>query len=234
MNIDEQKLAAAKKAMELVDDGMKLGLGTGSTAAKFVDLLGASVSDGLNVTCVPTSVATRLQAEALGIPLTTLNEQPHLDLTVDGADEIDSELRLIKGGGGALLREKIVAMASARMVVIADESKFVETLGDFPLPIEVDPYGLKATQMMIEALAQEVGCEGEIKLRLINDGALFKTDGGHLILDCMFGVIPEPDALAEALTMVPGIIESGLFIAIADSAIIAGEEGITTLEAPEY
>lgn len=233
MDLDERKRLAAEKALEFVEDGMILGLGTGSTAEKFVAALGARVAEGLNVIGVPTSRETQAQAERLGIPLATLDEQPHLDITIDGADEIDPELRLIKGGGGALLREKIVAMASEQMVVIADDSKCVDVLGKFPLPIEVEPFGLRATRLMIEALSQEVGCEGEFKLRVNADGTPFKTDGGHLILDCMFGEIPEADALAEALAMVPGVIESGLFIALADVAIIGGAEGITLIEAPD-
>ena len=136
-SIDDLKERAALRALEFVEDGMALGLGSGSTAAKFVDVLGRRVADGLRVICVPTSETTRLQAERLGIPLTTLDQLPQLDLTVDGADEIDDQLRLIKGGGGALLREKIVAAASSRMVVIADDSKLVGTLGRFPLPVEM-------------------------------------------------------------------------------------------------
>ena len=163
---------------------MLVGLGTGSTAAKFVDLLGQRVKAGLEVTCVPTSEATRLQAERLGIPLTTLDDMPFLDLTVDGADELDAELRLIKGGGGALLREKIVAMASERMIVIADASKRVGTLGKFPLPVEVVRFGLTATRTLIGAVATDVGCTGEIKLRLTKDGQPFVTDSGNVIFDC--------------------------------------------------
>src|ERR1700674_4478903 len=149
MSNDAFKLAAAARALAFVESGMKLGLGTGSTAAKFVDLLGAKVRAGLDVVCVATSEATQVQAEALGIPMTTLEEAPFLDLTVDGADEIDDELRLIKGGGGALLREKIVATASGRMIVIADASKRVVSLGAFPLPIEVVRFGLTATHNMV-------------------------------------------------------------------------------------
>src|SRR4029079_2992264 len=155
--IADYKLQAAQRALEFVESGMKLGLGTGSTAAKFVDLLGAKVRGGLNVVCVATSEATQHQAEGLGIPMTTLDGAPLLDLTIDGADELDGELRLIKGGGGALLREKIVATASGRMIVIADASKRVDTLGAFPLPIEVVRFGLTATRNMITALAADVG-----------------------------------------------------------------------------
>src|SRR6478735_1464943 len=150
LRTDELKESAARAALDLVTDGMRLGLGTGSTAARFVAALGEQVAKGLNVVCVPTSEATRTQAERLGIPLTTLDETPQLDLTIDGADEIDDQLRMIKGGGGALLREKIVATASDRMVVIADESKLVTMLGAYPLPVEVVRFGLLATMRLIE------------------------------------------------------------------------------------
>ena len=230
MNSDEMKEKAAQKAMDYVEDGMKLGLGTGSTAAKFVDLVGAAVADGLKVLCVPTSVATRDQAAALDIPLTTLDETPHLDLTVDGADELDDQLRLVKGGGGALLREKIVATSSDRMVVIADDSKHVETLGQFPLPIEVVQFGFRSSLAMIEAMSNRVGCTGELKQRLLEDGTPFITDNGNFIVDCHFGRIEKPEALSGALTQVPGVVENGLFLAIADVAVIAGEKGITLLE----
>jgi len=230
MKSDEMKEKAAQKAMDYVQSGMKIGLGTGSTAAKFVDLVGAAVANGLSVICVPTSVATRDQAAALNIPLTTLDETPHLDLTVDGADELDEQLRLVKGGRGALLREKIVATSSDKMVVIADDSKLVETLGAFPLPIEVVQFGLKSSLMMMNALASRVGCRGDIKQRMGADGAPFITDNGNFILDCHFGRIEKPEALSGAFAQVPGVVENGLFLAIADVAIIAGEEGITTLE----
>ncbi len=146
MSPDDLKKQAAARALELVTPGMRLGLGTGSTAKHFVDLLGARVAEGLDVLCVSTSEVTEAQARALAIPMSTLDETPELDLTIDGADEVDRELRLIKGGGAALLREKIVAAASARMVVIADDTKLVERLGRFPLPIEVVPFGLEATR----------------------------------------------------------------------------------------
>jgi len=230
MNSDEMKQKAAEKAMDYVENGMKLGLGTGSTAAKFVDLVGKAVAGGLEVICVPTSEATRKQAAALNIPLTTLDELPHLDVTVDGADELDDQLRLVKGGGGALLREKIVATASSRMVVIADEGKHVQTLGQFPLPIEVTPFGLKSSLMMIEHLARRVGCAGDIRRRMVSEGTPFVTDNGNFILDCHFGRIEKPEALAGALTQVPGVVENGLFLNIASVAIIAGENGITLLE----
>jgi ribose 5-phosphate isomerase A len=226
---DELKEAAARAALDLVTEGMRLGLGTGSTAARFVAALGERVAGGLNVLCVPTSEATREQAAELGIPITTLDETPRLDLTIDGADEIDSELRLIKGGGGALLREKIVATASDRMVVVADESKLVSVLGAFPLPIEVVRFGLMATIGLIEAIAAEAGCHGAITLRPGQGEAPFVTDQGNLILDCAFGSIPEPEVLAFSLKRVPGVIEHGLFLGLADLAIVAGRGGIKAL-----
>ena len=230
MSADDWKQQAAERALALVEDGMTLGLGTGSTAARFVDLVGQKVKDGLKLRCVPTSEATRAQAERLGIPLITLDQQPYLDLTVDGADELDDDLRLIKGGGGALLIEKIVATASGRMVVIADASKQVATLGKFPLPVEVVRFGLGATRNMIEVLAADAGCRGEIKQRLASDGQPFVTDSGNFILDCAFGSIPEPEALDEALKLIPGVVENGLFLGIADAAIVAGPTGVTMLE----
>ncbi len=230
MSADTWKQQAAERAIALVEDGMTVGLGTGSTAAKFVDLLGKRVKEGLSVRCVPTSEATRLQAEKLGIPLITLDTQPFLDLTVDGADELDGNLRLIKGGGGALLREKIVATASGRMVVIADQSKRVAKLGKFPLPVEVVQFGLGATRGMIEVLASDAGCEGELTLRTGANGQPVLTDSGNFILDCAFGQIEDPEALDEALRLIPGVVENGLFLGIADAAFIGGPSGIETLE----
>jgi ribose 5-phosphate isomerase A len=228
---DSFKQLAAAQALALVKSGMRLGLGTGSTAAKFVDLVGQRVKqEGLQLVCVPTSEATRTRAERLGLTLSTLESTPFLDLTVDGADELDDDLRLIKGGGGALLREKIVATASERMVVIADHSKRVGTLGKFPLPVEVVSFGLTATRHMVAVLAAEAGCEGDIVLRLDKDGRPLLTDGGNLILDCAFGRIEDPEALDEALKLVPGVVENGLFLGIADAAIIAGPGGIVTLD----
>lgn len=230
----DYKLQAAERALAFIEDGMKLGLGTGSTAAKLVDLIGAKVKAGLDVVCVPTSEATRLQAERLGIKLTTLDEEPFLDLTIDGADEIDPQLRLIKGGGGALLREKIVATASDSMLVIADSSKKVDTLGRFPLPVEVVRFGLGATRNLVETLAADAGCTGTIALRRLANGEPFLTDGGNVILDCSFGSIPDPEALDEALKLIPGVVENGLFVGIADIAIIAGPEGLEVLETAQY
>lgn len=226
MTPDEAKRAAAARALELVTPGMRLGLGTGSTAAHFVDLLGARVAAGLKVICVPTSERTRAQAEGLSIPLTTLDETPALDLTVDGADEVDGALRLIKGGGGALLREKIVAAASARMVAIVDDTKMVARLGKFPLPVEVNAFGLGATRLLVGKVAARHDCQGAVSLRLAGDKP-FVTDGGHLILDCAFGAIADPEALSADLFAIPGVVEHGLFLGLAGAAIVAGSSGIS-------
>jgi ribose 5-phosphate isomerase A len=234
LTADQLKEKAALRALDLVRDGMRLGLGTGSTAAHFVKGLGARVADGLNVLCVPTSEATRDLAESHGIPLSTLDEIPQLDLTVDGADELDDQLRLIKGGGGALLIEKIVATASKSMVVIADDSKEVQQLGKFPLPVEVVPVGLRATQALIKGMASEAGCDGDIKLRTGRDGEPFYTDQENLILDCHFGAIPEPEVLHFAIKRLPGVVEVGLFLGIADAAIIAGQEGLKVLRSATW
>jgi ribose 5-phosphate isomerase A len=212
--------AAAEVAVGLVTPGMRLGIGTGSTANVFVELLGARVRAGLDVVGVPTSEATRVAAEAAGIRLATLEALPELDLTIDGADEIDDAMRLVKGGGGALLREKIVAFASHRMVVIADGAKRVATLGAFPLPIEVNAFGLGATRRGVAAALAACGCTGELVLRQ-SDGAPFVSDGGHHILDAHLGRIPDPDALSAALWAVPGVVEHGLFIGLATGAILA-------------
>lgn len=229
MDADAQKRQAAARALDFVRPGMRLGLGTGSTAAHFVDLLGEKVRAGLDVVGVPTSEATRAQAERLGIRLTTLDETPELDLTVDGADEVGPDLSLIKGGGGALLREKIVASASARMVVIADESKWVPVLGKFPLPIEVIPFGLGATQRAVDAAT---GAPGACTLRKTKDGHAFVTDGGHCILDAALGRIPDPAALAARLCSIPGVVEHGLFVGLAYAVILAGANGIRVVERP--
>jgi ribose 5-phosphate isomerase A len=232
MTIDELKRQAAAKALEYVRDGMKLGLGTGSTAKHFVELLGERVAGGLKVICVPTSEATRAQAESCGIALTTLDDVDRLDLTVDGADEIDPQLNLIKGGGGALLREKIVASASDRMIVIADETKWVATLGHFPLPVEVIPFGLAATRRAIaEAFAQS-GVSGPMAIRNGSDGHAFVTDGGHWIIDAHLGQIPDAPRLAGLLSSIPGVVEHGLFIGQASIAMLAGSEGIRIFERP--
>src|SRR5580700_5758104 len=232
VNMDELKRQAADRALEFVRDGMKLGLGTGSTAKHFVELLGARVRAGLDVIGVPTSEATRADAIRCGIALTTLDEVDRLDLTVDGADEIDPSLNLIKGGGGALLREKIVAVASDRMIVIADDSKWVEVLGRFPLPVEVIPFGLAATRRaLVEAFA-ESGVSGQMGLRKAKDGHVFVTDGGHWIVDAHLGRITDAPRLAGLLNSIPGVVEHGLFIGLASTAILAGPQGIRVVERP--
>lgn len=232
MSADAQKRAAAARAIEYVRPGMRLGLGTGSTARHFVELLGERVSAGLNVVGVPTSDATKADAARCGVPLTTLDETPELDLTIDGADEIGPDLSLIKGGGGALLREKIVAVASKRMVVIADETKWVPALGHFPLPIEVIPFGLAATKRAIEAACASVKAPGSAVLRQTKDGHPFVTDGGHWILDAKLGRIGDPKALAARLVAIPGVVEHGLFIGLAQVAILAGPGGVRVVERP--
>ena len=232
MNADAQKRAAAARAVEFVRPGMRLGLGTGSTAKHFVELLGERVHAGLDIIAVPTSAATRADAERCGIALTTLDETPELDLTVDGTDEIAPDLSLIKGGGGALLREKIVAAASARMIVIADRSKWVVTLGRFPLPIEVTPFGLGATQRAIEKAIAGLQRPGPLTVRQGRDGHAFVTDGGHWIIDAALGRIDDPKALAHALSGIPGVMEHGLFIGLAQTAILAGPDGVTVVERP--
>ena len=229
MSADLWKQQAAARALGYLEDGMTVGLGSGSTSAKFVDLVGARVKAGLQIRGVPTSEATRAQAERLNIPLTTLDQTPQLDLTVDGADEIDGQLRMIKGGGGALLREKIVATASDRMVVVVDDSKLVSSLGLFPLPVEVVRFGLMATMGLIEAISAETGCHGAITLRPGPGDAPFVTDQGNLILDCAFGSIPEPEVLAFSLKRVPGVVEHGLFLGLADLAIVAGKDGVKAM-----
>jgi ribose 5-phosphate isomerase A len=222
------KIEAARAALAHVEDGMRLGIGTGSTAEEFVRLLAARMRERLSIIGVPTSERTAALCRELGVPLTTLEETPELDLTVDGADEFDPELSLVKGGGGALLREKIVAAASRRMIVIADESKAVQTLGRFPLPIEVNPFGLKATELAVRRAAEALGLAGPVTLRMTKD-APFVTDGGHFILDASFGRIPDPRALSSSLHSVPGVVEHGLFLGLAQMAVVAGAGGARTI-----
>jgi ribose 5-phosphate isomerase A len=225
MDADTLKLRVAERALDYVKPGMKLGLGTGSTAAKFIDLVGAHIAHGLDVICVPTSEGTRVQAEGLGIPLATLEELPELDLTVDGADEFDESLRLIKGGGGAHLREKIVAAASARLVVIADDSKRVTKLGAFPLPVEIVPFGWRTTWSKVGDCVRANGCKGSVTVRG-SESDPFVTDNGNYILDCAFGVIDDPEQVATQLSLLPGVVEHGLFIGMTNAVIIAGANGV--------
>jgi len=232
IDIEGQKRAAATRALEFVHSGMRIGLGSGSTAKHFVALLAERIGAGLDIIAVPTSEATRHDAERLGIPLTSLDETSQLDITIDGADEIAPDLSLIKGGGGALFREKIVACASARMVVIADETKLVPVLGRFPLPIEVAPFGLEVTRRDIEAAAAELGCPGPLQLRRGKNGHVFVTDGGHWILDAALERIIQPKILADRLDAITGVVEHGLFVGIAQTAVIAGSDTLRVIERP--
>lgn len=229
MSADEMKKAAAAAALEAVRPGMRLGLGTGSTASWFVRLLAERVAAGLDVVGVPTSVATEKLARELGIRVITLDDVAGLDLTVDGADEFDPQLNLIKGGGAALLREKIVACDSKRMFVITDESKEVEALGAFPLPIEVVTFGATATLRAIADAARRCGLAGSLVFRA-SGGERVVTDQGNWLIDASFRRISEPKALASALSGIPGVVEHGLFIDIASSVIIAGRGGIRRLD----
>lgn len=223
--VEQMKQKAALRALEHVRDGMKLGLGTGSTARYLVDGLGAQIAEGmLDVVCVPTSEATRLQAESLNIRLADLDDLKHLDLTIDGADELDAALRLVKGGGGALLREKMVAAASDKMIVIADDTKLVETLGAFSLPVEVNIFAHATSAAAIGAAMRATGNDGAIILR--GGDTPFITDGGHYIYDCALGAINDPAALAQALLNVPGVVEHGLFLGYATAAVLAGSDGL--------
>jgi ribose 5-phosphate isomerase A len=232
VSMDELKRQAAARALDRVSDGMKLGLGTGSTAKHFVELLGQRVRAGLKVIGVPTSEATRADAERCGIPLMPLDDIDRLDLTIDGADEVDPALNLIKGGGGALLREKIVAAASERMLVIADDSKWVEALGRFPLPVEVVPFGLSVTRRAMERVFAECGLSGQIVVRKGGDGHAFVTDGGHWIVDAHLGRIADAPRLSGLLNAIPGVVEHGLFIGLAGAVVLAGVQGIRVVERP--
>ncbi|WP_334128553.1 ribose-5-phosphate isomerase RpiA [Sneathiella sp.] len=224
MTEDEQKQAAAAKAVEYIEEGMVLGLGTGSCAAKMVDLLGKRVAEGLRVTGVPTSEATAAQARSLNIPIVGLDEVSVIDLTIDGTDEVDPEGRLIKGGGGAHLREKIVASLSDRMIVIAEAKKKVRQLGAFKLPVEVVRFAAGALKPKLEAL-------GSVPtLRLAKDGTPFLTDEGNYIYDCAFGKIDDPEELALTLSTMPGVVEHGLFIGYADLILIGTDDGVEVIE----
>jgi ribose 5-phosphate isomerase A len=215
---DQEKQIAAHAAVELVEEGSIVGLGSGSTAAWAVRFLAERVRNGLKITGIPTSQQTQHLAEQLGIPLVTLGEHPRIDIDIDGADEIDPQLNLIKGGGGAFLREKIVASVSRRFIVIADSAKQVKRLGKFPLPVEVVPFAQSLIKPQIEALGAKVS------LRNYAYGNPYVTDEGHHILDCTFGEIVDPAALAEKLCHIPGVVEHGLFIGMAELALI-GKDG---------
>lgn len=232
MTADLAKFNAAQAAIEYVKDGMIVGLGTGSTSAHFVRRLGERVRQGLRVQGVPTSEATRVLADEVGVPLIDIGAAARIDIDVDGADEIDPQFRLIKGGGGALLREKIVAAASKRMIVIADESKWVDTLGAFPLPVEVTRFGFAITAARIAEALKTTGCAGhEVKLRTsgkANEPVI--TDGGNYILDAFAQRIPDASALATALQAIPGVVEHGLFIGLAHTVILGKAKGAEVRE----
>ncbi|MBB4076774.1 ribose 5-phosphate isomerase A [Bartonella fuyuanensis] len=224
MNVQQLKKMAAVKALEFIEDGMRLGIGSGSTVNEFIRLLGERVTDGLCVTGVATSRYSEQLCRKCGVPVSTLGEIPELDLDIDGADEIGPQMMLIKGGGGALLYEKIVASASRVMLVIADETKMVKKLGAFALPIEVNPFGVHTTCKAIEKAANDLGLSGEITLRM-NGKNPFKTDGGHFILDAFWGCILQPKLLSDALLAIPGVVEHGLFLDLASRAIVAMADG---------
>lgn len=226
-----EKRNAAIAAMEFVEDGMTLGLGTGSTAKHFVELLADKVAGGLTVQGVPTSAQTQTLAEALGVPLLPVDQVEQIHLTVDGADEVDGSGQLIKGGGAALLREKIIANASDHMVVIADSSKHVEQLGAFALPVEVTPFGFTITaKEVLDSLIRSGVANPDIVLRRGDGGEPTITDGGNYILDCQCGVIPDAPATASALAGVPGVVEHGLFIGLARTVIIGRQDDATVFQ----
>jgi ribose 5-phosphate isomerase A len=211
---EAEKEAAGRAGAKLVRDGDVVGLGTGSTAYFAVVALGERVKAGLKIVGIPTSVQTADLARGVGIQLTTLDEHPEIDITIDGADELDPKLNLIKGGGGALTREKVIASASKKMVVVADSSKVVSVLGKFPLPVEVIAFARAVVERKIAALGASP------KLRTKADGSPYITDNGNQILDCSFGKIADPPALALSLSNIPGIVEHGLFIGLAKMALV--------------
>lgn len=224
--IDTAKFVAARRAVDSVEDGMTMGLGTGSTAAWMVRCLAERVrEEGLRVTGVPTSTRTAELARSLGIKVISLDEAKWLDLTIDGADEFDDELNLIKGGGGSLLQEKIVATASDQMVVIADASKYVETLGAFPLPVEVIPFGWQTTKALLEEVTNSMDVLGQSATLRMNGEVPYVTDEGNHILDLHLQHIGNARQLALVLNQVPGVVENGLFIDICDKVVIGYADG---------
>lgn len=224
--IDKAKFVAAKRAAEMVEDGMRVGLGTGSTAAWLVRCLGDLVQkEGLRITAVPTSSRTAALARDVGISVVSLDEAKWLDVTIDGADEFDPDLNLIKGGGGAHLQEKIVATASDQMVVIADASKMVETLGAFPLPVEVLPFGWQSSQALIEETLVSMDVMGRNSTLRMNGDAPFVSDEGNYLLDLHLKRIGNARQLALVLNQIPGVIENGLFIDICDTVVIGYGDG---------
>jgi ribose 5-phosphate isomerase A len=216
---DQEKFLAASASIELIEDGMRVGLGTGSTAAHAVKLLGKRVKEGLRVQCVCTSLSTETLAKQEGIAIFNLSEVPELDIAIDGADESDHNLQLIKGGGGALTREKVVASVAKAFIVIVDSSKFVQTLGAFPLPIEVIPFAVPAVQRRLLDLGAS-----SVRLRKAKSESEFLTDQGNYILDCDFGQITNPKTLASQLDSICGVVEHGLFVDMT-SKLIIGQNG---------
>jgi ribose 5-phosphate isomerase A len=222
---DQEKEAAARASLRFIKDGQIVGLGTGSTAAYFIDLLGEQVKRGLKIRGIPSSDRSREQAVRLGIPVITFDECQQIDVTVDGADEVDPQLRLIKGGGGALLREKIVASATKQFIIVADATKRVPVLGKFPLPVEVIKFARALVSKEIEALGAKV------ELRQGENGKPYLTDENNYILDCRFGQIPDADRLARRLSDMPGVVEHGLFIGMAKIVLVANGSDVTELRA---
>ena len=225
MTQDEAKALVGKRAVEFVEDGMAVGLGTGTTATLFTRSLGERVQQGLKIRCVASSDASYNLAASLGIDITTLDKLPELDVYIDGADEVAPGLALIKGGGGALLREKIVASAAKKFIVVADQTKVVKTLGHFPLPVEVIKMALPLVQPKLAAL----GLNPSLRPAKIGNGP-YLTDEGNFILDCACGEIPDPAATAAAIRSIVGVVEHGLFLHMASLALIAGDEGVTELQ----
>ena len=217
---DQAKQAAARASLRFVKDGQVVGLGTGSTAKYFIELLGEKVREGLRIRAIASSIRSQEQASSLGIPITNFDECQQIDVTVDGADEVDPQLRLIKGGGGAMLREKIVASATKQFVIIVDASKRVPVLGRFPLPVEVIKFARPLVEKEIAALGARV------ELRLNPDGQPYLTDENNYILDCHFGQIRDADALARKLSDMPGLVEHGLFIGMANVVLVADQGGV--------
>jgi ribose 5-phosphate isomerase A len=229
MSSDDLKKKAALAALDYVKPGMIVGLGTGSTANHFTFGLAAKVKAGLEITCVATSKATFDYAKSLGLKLVTLDQQPVIDLTVDGADEIAPDLSLIKGGGGALLLEKMVATSSKNVIIIADGSKLVKMLGKFPLPLEIIPVGAKTTAWKLEHAFKIMGLKAKMTLRL-REGKPFVTDLGHFIIDCALGEIPDPRRADALLNTVPGVVDTGLFIQVAKLCLIGTKKGVEILK----
>jgi len=222
---EDLKKLAGEKAVEYIKDDMIVGLGTGSTVEYTLRKLGQLVREGLEIQGIPTSVHTQRIAKEENIPLTTLEEHPDIDVTIDGADEVDSNLNLIKGGGGALTREKIIAFNSKKVIIIVDDSKIVKCLGiDFPLPVEVTKFGWTSTKKTLESF----GCN--VELRKVMGDEPFITDNGNYILDCEFERIEDPVQMEIDINLIPGVVENGLFIGLVDKVIVGGKQGVLTLE----